>query len=88
MSPTPLTGGDRGSRLLAQEHVATPILLVAGLIMFITEGTVLAVRDDRYLLWIHPKIDQDILRRLGPFLPKDEVVVVCPSLVTVAGYLE
>ncbi len=74
-----------GSRLFAQEHMAAPILLMANLVMVGTERTVLAKGYNRHLLRAHAQVDQKVLGRLGPFFPEHEVIIVCSTLVTMAG---
>jgi hypothetical protein len=62
--------------------MATPILLMTGLIMVGTEGPILTIGYNRHLLWAHTQIDQKTPGRFGPLFSKHKIVVMRPSFVT------
>ena len=76
------------ARLFTQQHVAAPILLMAGLVVVGTEGAILPVRDNRHLLRVDAQIDQETLGGLGPFFAEHEVIIMGPALIAVPGDFE
>ena len=88
MPRRPLTESAGGTRLFAQQHMATPILLMAGFVMVGTEWAVFAIGYNRHLFWAHTQIDQEALGCLGPFFSQHEIVVVGATLITMSGNLE
>src|SRR5439155_25029944 len=72
----------------AQQHLPTPILLIAGLIRLFADRPFLSVGDDRQPIGSHAKLSKIVPSRLGPLLAQHNVVGLGAPLVGMPSNFE